>query len=120
MSFYSESILTYNISNFRSEKTECSNGPHLHFEVRNSLGIPIDLNGMVISGFVIKTGTSSYDDGCHDTDGWNPCNATMTPEQINKTCSTVFRRESDGSIFCPTVQGANWGNQETKLLILAY
>ena len=107
--FYSQSLLSVIAYNFRSEQTECSNGPHLHFEVRNTLGIPIDLNGMAISGFVIKTGTSSYDDGCHDTDGWSPCNATMTLEQINKTCSTVFRRESDGTIFCPTVQGASWG-----------
>ena len=98
------------IFHFSSEKTECSNGPHLHFEVRNSRAEPLDLNGMEISGFVIKTGTNSYDDGCHDTNDWKPCNATMTPAQINATCSTVFRRKSDGAIFCPTVRGANWGN----------
>ena len=96
---------------YRSKKTECSKGPHLHFEVRDSMDIPQDLNSLIISGYMIKTGSEPYDRGCHDDNGWNACNRTMTLKQVNETCSTVFRRMSDDSIFCPTVQGANWGNK---------
>ena len=99
---------------FRSMKTECSTGPHLHFEVRNSMDIPQDLNSIVISDYMIKTGTEIYDRGCHEDSGWNKCNTTMTLKQVNETCSTVFRRLSDDAIFCPTVQGANWGNTDNS------
>ena len=47
-----------------SGSTECSTGPHLHLEVRETENTSIDLNDMIIGDFVIHTGTESYDLGC--------------------------------------------------------
>ena len=85
--------------------TECTTGPHLHWEVRDSGNKPIDLNNMIISGFVIHTGTSSYDLEC----GTEECYNNMTIEDIEQSCSTVYRRLIDNATFCPNKQGANWG-----------
>ena len=90
-----------------SGNTECSTGPHLHWEVRDSTNRPLSLEGMIISGFEIYTGCESYDFECSPENC--PCNNNMTLEQIKKSCSTVFRRIADNTTFCPSVQGANWG-----------
>lgn len=86
-------------------RTECSTGPHLHWEVRDIANKPMDLDGMEISGFQIYTGSESYDFECDPENCWND----MSLEQIDDSCSTVFRRLADGITFCPSVQGANWG-----------
>ena len=88
-----------------SGNTECSTGPHLHWEVRDPANRPLSLEGMIISGFMIYTGMESYDVGC----GPENCHSNMTLEEIENSCSTVYRRLSDNVTFCPSVQGANWG-----------
>ena len=88
-----------------SGKTECSTGPHLHWEIRDTANKPIDLNEMIVSGYQIHTGSESYDFGC----GPENCHNNMTLAEIEGSCSTVFRRLSDNTTFCPSVQGANWG-----------
>ena len=90
-------------------RTECSTGPHLHWEVRDTSNKPIDLDGMEVSGFQIHTGSESYDFEC----GPENCRNNMTYDEIKASCSTVFRRLVDNVTFCPSVQGANWG----KLMI---
>ena len=85
--------------------TECTTGPHLHWEVRDPNNRPISLEGMVISGFKVYTGTKSYDVGC----GPENCRNNMTLTEIQDSCSTVYRRVTDNVTFCPAVQGANWG-----------
>ena len=86
-------------------RTECSTGPHLHWEVRDIGNKPLDLDGMLISGFEIHTGSESYDFGCSSEE----CHNNMTLDEIKHSCSTVFRRLVDNTTFCPSVQGANWG-----------
>ena len=86
-------------------RTECSTGPHLHWEVRDTSNKPIDLDGMEISGFQIHTGSESYDFGCKPEN----CHNNMTLQEIQNSCSTVFLRMADNITFCPSVQGANWG-----------
>ena len=86
-------------------RTECSTGPHLHWEVRDKENRPIDLDNMIVNGFQIHTGDDSYDFGCKPENCWN----NMTLEEIHSSCSTVFRRILDNTTFCPSVQGANWG-----------
>ena len=85
--------------------TECSTGPHLHWEVRDATNRPISLENMTISGFKVYTGKESYDFGC----GPENCRNNMTLSEIEKSCSTVYRRVADNVTFCPSVQGANWG-----------
>ena len=85
--------------------TECSTGPHLHWELRNKNNQPIDIDGLTISNFKIKTGTTSYDVGCRPEN----CRNNMTKTEIESTCSTVFIRKEDNMTFCPSSQGANWG-----------
>ena len=85
--------------------TECSTGPHLHWEVRDATNRPISLENMTISGFKVYTGKESYDFGC----GPENCRNNMTLAEIEKSCSTVYRRVADNVTFCPSVQGANWG-----------
>ena len=87
-------------------RTECSTGPHLHWEVRDTENRPIDLDGMIVNGYQIHTGDESYDFGCKPENCWS----NMTLDDINSSCSTVFRRIVDNTTFCPSVQGANWGN----------
>ena len=89
-------------------RTECSTGPHLHWEVRDKENRPIDLDGMIVNGFQIHTGKESYDFGCGPENCWS----NMTLEEINISCSTVFRRIADNTSFCPSVQGANWGKKK--------
>ena len=86
-------------------RTECSTGPHLHWEVRDPSNIALDLNGMEVSGFKIYTGSESYDLSCPPEN----CHNDMTLEEIEGSCSTVFLRIVDNKTFCPSVQGANWG-----------
>ena len=86
-------------------RTECSTGPHLHWELRDTANKPIDLEGKIIGGFYIHAGAESYDFGCSPDKCWN----NMTLADISSSCSTVFRRMSDNTTFCPSVQGANWG-----------
>ena len=86
-------------------RTECSTGPHLHWEVRDKDNRPIDLDGMVVNGFKIHTGSDSYDFGCGKENCWNG----MSLDDIEQSCSTVYRRLVDNVTFCPSVQGANWG-----------
>ena len=86
-------------------RTECSTGPHLHWEVRDPSNRALDLHGMEVSGFKIYTGTESYDFGCPPEN----CHNNMTLEEIERSCSTVFLRIVDNVTFCPSVQGANWG-----------
>ena len=86
-------------------RTECSTGPHLHWELRDIANKPVDLDGMLVSGFQIHTGSESYDFGCEPNNCWN----NMTVADIEASCSTVFRRNVDNTTFCPSVQGANWG-----------
>ena len=93
-------------------KTECSTGPHLHWEVRDPTNRPMDLDQMVISGFRVYTGTESYDFEC----GPDNCRNNMTLEEIESSCSTVFLKMADNTTFCPSVQGANWG---TNLIFLS-
>ena len=45
-------------------KSECTEGPHLHFSVRENSGMEKDINNLVIGGYQIKTGLKSYDEGC--------------------------------------------------------
>ena len=90
-------------------RTECSTGPHLHWEVRDLGNKPLDIDGMLVSGFEIHTGSESYDFGCPSEE----CHNNMTLVEIENSCSTVFRRLEDNTTFCPSVQGANWG----KILI---
>ena len=85
--------------------TECSTGPHLHWEVRDAENKPMDLDGMTISGYKIYTGKESYDVGCEPEN----CRSNMTLQEIEDSCSTVFLRVEDNATFCPSVQGANWG-----------
>ena len=87
------------------DRTECSTGPHLHWEIRDSTNKPMDLKGMIISGYRIHTGTESYDVGC----GPENCHSSMKFEEIENSCSTIFVRIADNVTFCPSVQGANWG-----------
>ena len=89
----------------QSGDTECSTGPHLHWEIRNKYNIPIDLDQMIVNGYQIHTGNNPYDAGCEPEDCWN----NMTLQEIRDSCSTVYRRISDNFTFCPSVQGANWG-----------
>ena len=86
-------------------KTECSTGPHLHWEIRDPSNKPWDLHGMEVSGFRIYTGTESYDHGCDPKN----CHSNMTLEEIERSCSTVYLRMADNVTFCPSVQGANYG-----------
>ena len=87
-------------------RTECSTGPHLHWEVRDPKNKAMDLYGMVIGGLKIFTGQESYDFGCEPEN----CHNNMSIAEIEKSCSTVFLRLEDNKTFCPSVQGANWGN----------
>ena len=89
----------------QSGNTECSTGPHLHWEVRDAANKPMDLDGMTISGYTIYTGKESYDVGCEPDN----CRSNMTFQEIEESCSTVFLRVEDNATFCPSVQGANWG-----------
>ena len=93
--------------------TECSTGPHLHWELRDSDNRPMDLNGIKISNFMVKTGSESYDIGCE-----NSCHNNMTMEEVRNTCSTVFVRLDDNVTFCPSVQGANFGRFLINKLII--
>ena len=86
-------------------RTECSTGPHLHWEVRDHANKPMDLDGLEVSGFQIHTGSESYDFEC----GPENCHNNMTLAEIKESCSTVFLRTADNQTFCPSVQGANWG-----------
>ena len=95
-------------------RTECSTCPHLHWEVRDLGNKPLDLDGMMVSGFEIHTGSESYDFGCSSEE----CHNNMTLEEIKHSCSTVFRRLVDNTTFCPSVQGANWGM--TSIICLIY
>ena len=91
---------------------ECSlYGPHLHWELRDRRGQPVDLNGQIISGYKIYTGSASHDIGCNQTEN---CYSNMTTDQIENSCSTVFLRMEDNQTFCPSVHGANMG----KILII--
>ena len=90
---------------------ECSlYGPHLHWELRDRSGQPLDLDGVVISGYKIFTGSDSYDVGCNQTEN---CHSNMTMDQIESSCATIFLRMEDNQTFCPSVHGANVGKKLT-------
>ena len=85
---------------------ECSIGPHLHWELRGDNHEPIDLDRIMISGYEVHTGSTSYDLGCNHTEN---CRDDMSLEEIDRSCSTIFLRIEDNKVFCPSVDGANWG-----------
>ena len=94
---------------------ECSIGPHLHWELRDGKGEPIDLNNMIISGYQVHTGSESYDVGCNHTEN---CREGMSLEEIGQSCSTIFLRIEDNKSFCPSIDGANWGKNISLYCII--
>ena len=69
--------------------------------------MPKDLNELVVSGYKIKTGSKSYDEGC-DT---GSCKPVMTGEEVNSACATIFSRLDGDTVndnderFCATLGG---------------
>lgn len=84
---------------------ECATGPHLHFELRETNGKPLHLDQKVINGYKIKSGWNSYDYGCKPQE----CRPNMNSTEIKSSCATIFQREGDGEIFCPSIKGASAG-----------
>ena len=84
---------------------ECAHGPHLRWSARTTKGKPISLDDIdSISGYEIKTGTNPYDEGCEPGN----CTTNMTPQQVNSSCSTIFKKVDEDKTYCPSVTG-NYG-----------
>ena len=90
---------------------ECSEGAHVHWSLLDLNGKPKDLNGVIVSGFRIKTGSKPYNDhgNCK-----GECKPNMTKQEVDESCSTVFTKIDDDDNddndkrFCPTITG-NYG-----------
>ena len=72
----------------------------------------MDLNGLTIGGYKIKTGLKSYDQGC----GPENCKAIMTDADVIKSCATILTRvdvkstEDNRERYCVSI-GGNIGKQ---------
>lgn len=97
-------------------RTECAEGPHLHWSARATNGKPISLDDMAsISGYKIKTGANSYDEGCEA----GSCTTEMNSEQIEGSCSTIFIKLESNKTYCPSVTG-NYGAHIEFLIELVH
>ena len=98
-------------------RTECAHGPHLHWSARATNGKPISLDDMAsISGYKIKTGTNSYDEGCEA----GSCTTEMKSEQIESSCSTIFIKLDANKTYCPSVTGNYGAHREFFFIELAH
>ena len=93
---------------------ECAHGPHLRWSARTTNGKPISLDDIgSISGYKIKTGLTclddeasscTYDEGCEAGN----CTTNITSQQVQSSCSTIFKKVDEDKTYCPSVTG-NYG-----------
>ena len=86
------------LCNWDTEKYSCSNGPHLHWEVRRD-GLPLSLDNMYVGGMKITAGKYERDASCTD-----PQHCMFARDDLDHRCATYFTDNKD-NIYCPSVRG---------------